>query len=133
MRMRISFRNVSAVKANLRQYARDDVPAAVRGLVKEHGEANRELAQFLAPRDTGFMAEQIRTDYTPEGFGWETGYHDEDFARAGKKNYGVYQELGTETMAAQPHLAPAHRDTVRAFKKDLGAALKRTARKRSAR
>ncbi len=55
-------------------------------------------AKELCPVDTGFLKGSITHDVNAEG----------DAVRIGTNvEYGIYQELGTVKMAAQPYLRPA--------------------------
>lgn len=87
-----------------------------KALTKEMGEFCRELTSFLAPFDTGRMSRLVRTVYTADGLGFETGWSAADFAAEGEPFYPPFQEFGTSRMAAQPSLYPAFRETERAYR-----------------
>jgi len=55
------------------------------------------LAKTMAPVDTGALKNSIETEKKSHGLYW---VHD-------GVEYGVYQELGTYKMAAQPFMVPA--------------------------
>lgn len=70
-------------------------------------------AKQLAPVDTGFLRNSISTSIS--------GSAAAVTAEVGPTaEYGVYQELGTWKMAAQPYLGPAFDRHVDGFTKTLG-------------
>jgi HK97 gp10 family phage protein len=122
MKLELSVRNASAVITNLRRLP-DEAKAAVREVVHDNGELCRELTAFLAPRDTGFMAEHVTTIYSESGLVFETGWDVMDFVNEGKPFYPFFVEFGTETMAAQPSLTPAFEDVASHHMGDVAAAI----------
>jgi HK97 gp10 family phage protein len=68
-----------------------------------------QKASALAPIDTGFLAENISAEMTPEG--------GEVISIA---PYTMHVEFGTRFMAAQPFLRPAMDE----YARDIGAAVK---------
>ena len=149
VRLSLSVKDVSGVLANLRRadaaYVEDIHVATVSA-----GEGTRETAQLLAPKRTGFMASQIETVYTPEGFGFETGYDEQKFLanlsaqsaplgrntrrslrRATRTPYPYFyvQELGSRRTPAHPHLGPAFEEWSPIYHRDLGLALRRSTRR----
>lgn len=61
-------------------------------------EAVQATAEDIAPRDTGYMAAHIELEEHPDN-------HEVDVVV--NADYGVYVELGTRKMAAQPFMLPA--------------------------
>ena len=124
MKLDVRVNDVTGLVANL--YARDErVQVDVRDAVQRFGVDVRVLARDLAPVDTGFMREQIRDEYSPEGLTVQVGYREEDFTAKGLPFYAPYQEYGTVYMAAQPHIGPAYRAMLPHFKEDVSAILRR--------
>ena len=78
------------------------VGAKVAAAVRKTAYAIEGDAKALAPVDTGALRGSISTRVSGDGrFGSIT-------AEIGPTvDYGVYQELGTSVMAAQPYMAPA--------------------------
>jgi HK97 gp10 family phage protein len=110
VRLDLSQKNVAGVIARI--YSADTrCTAAMRRTARRAGAFCQELTQALAPKDTAFMAEHVRTEYTPEGFGFETGWLAQDYLDAGLPFYPPYQEFGTRFMPPQPSLYPAYKAT----------------------
>lgn len=149
IRLELSVRDAAGVIANLRRMDAVYV-AEVRELTIEYGETTREIAALLAPRRTGFMASQIETVYTPEGFGFETGYDEQRFLanlsarsaplgrntrrslrRATRAPYPYFyvQELGSRLTPPTPHLGPAFEEQAPRYHRDLGQSLRRATRR----
>jgi HK97 gp10 family phage protein len=83
--------NVDGLIGNLKK---NQIPKALEtaGILVEG------LAKLLCPVDTHFLQGSITHDVNSEG----------DAVRIGTNvEYGIYQELGTVKMAAQPYLRPA--------------------------
>lgn len=117
---RIFVRNTGAVIANI--FAKDRaVKAAIRKTVKVHAELLRDLTRFLAPRDTGFMGDNVRITYGDQKLAFEVGWEPADFAKAGLPYYPPFQEFGTSRHAAQPSLGPAYNDVAPQFQQALRA------------
>lgn len=86
----------------------------------------QQLAFQLAPvseddADSFHMRDQIRLEFTPGGLGFEVGYDETDFTKAGEAPYGVYQELGfTHYLSGEfirnPHIEPAYRSEDRNYR-----------------
>lgn len=128
IRVTLQVRGTSGIAARFRSTdAR--LQAEARKIVKEAGEFCRDLTSFLAPRDTGFMADHVVTEYSSDGLEFATGWREDDFTNAGLAFYPPFQEFGTSRSPAQPSLGPAFEETVPRFKRDLSAALRRAARR----
>lgn len=118
MRLDLSQKNIAGVVANI--YAADrQCQREIRASTRRAGEFCRELTAFLAPRRSGFMARNVRTVYTRDGFGFETGWLARDFDAAGRPFYPPFQEHGTRYMAAQPSLYPAYKETQQFYLNDV--------------
>lgn len=124
MKLDLRVRDIRGIVANL--HSRNErVQVDVRDAVQRFGVDVRELAKELAPVDTGFMREQIRDEYSPEGLVVQVGYREEDFTSRGLPFYAPYQEYGTVYMPAQPHIGPAYRAMLPHFREDLSVILRR--------
>lgn len=77
-------------------------------VVRNNAEKGMAIAKQKAPVDTGFLKENIRTEYKPH----EVVIH----ARAG---YSGYQEFGTRFMPAQPFMRPMMNELRPMLLKDL--------------
>lgn len=136
IRLSFGFRDVKGIVANL--HAADvRVQKETRRAVKDAGDFGHDLAYFLAPVDSSWMRDHIRTLFSDDGLVFELGYREEDFV--GKEGYDGRQietfyaplvEDGTRKMAAQPHIRPAFEDAVEFLSRDISAALRRAIRRR---
>lgn len=149
IRLSLSVRDIGGVLANLRradaQFVED-----IHVVTISAGSSCEEIARELAPKKTGFMASQIETTYTPDGFGFETGYDEQKFltnlagrsAPLGRNTrrslrravsapypYFYVQELGSRRTPASPHLGPAFEEVSPIYHRDLGNALRRSTRR----
>jgi hypothetical protein len=116
----LSVRNASAVQANLRQYG-DDVRQAAVAVMEESAERAYQTAYGLAPKRTGFMANQLRKEFTPQRFGYRVGFREADF---GSNFYPPYVIFGTRYQTAQDFLfAPFESEKAR-VKQELKAVLR---------
>ena len=52
------------------------------------------MAYDLCPKDTYFMADHIRVEFSKGGYAYYIGWKRKDFTGAGKPGYFLYQELG---------------------------------------
>ena len=73
-------------------------PAKARAAVAKTRLAIHATAQIYAPVDTGQLMGSMSSESTHGGMGAEIGPTAE---------HGIYQELGTSEMSAQPYLGPA--------------------------
>ena len=98
------------------------------------GESAARLEQRtidLCPKDTGYMAEHVRTDFSDKGFIFETGWDATDFegttdAQGHPRSfYPFFVEFGTRHMAAQPSLSIAYAEEEPRYKAALDDALRR--------
>lgn len=92
-----------------------DVARDIKRLVKQHGEATRQLIAFFAPVDTAFMQTHAETRYRKDGFSWESGYYADTFESHGQRFYPPHQEHGTVNHGAQPSVGPAYENEGPAF------------------
>lgn len=88
---------VHALAADLRAGA-DQVEPLARRIMGKTGFDVVATGQQLSPYEFGVLEESIGVDFTADGLGFEAGPTVE---------YGLYQELGTSEMAAQPFMGPA--------------------------
>lgn len=132
IRLSFGFRDVKGIVANL--HASDvRMQKETRRAVKDAGDFMHDLAFFLAPVDTEWMRDHIKTLFSDDGLVVEVGYRDEDFVgrkgydgRIIETNYGPLVEDGTRKMAAQPHLRPAFEEGVDFLSRDISAAIRRS-------
>ena len=118
MKLTASVSNRSALVANL--YARNErLQADMRDAVQRFGADWHQLAFELAPKDTQFMADHLREDYSEGGLRFTGGYHEEDFTSRGFFPYYLVQELGSINQPAQPHVGPAYRALLPHFQEDV--------------
>lgn len=115
-------RNGAQVQGMLRRYGQQ---AVVRAKAVVEGSRDRmyATAQQLCPRDTGFMAHEMRSPISADGLSYEVGFHEEDFSAAGKPFYPIFTEFGTRFAAAQPCIFPAAAQERPRFRRALKEAL----------
>jgi HK97 gp10 family phage protein len=102
----LSTRDITALVANFHK-ADLWLQEELKQLARATAEQLADLTARLAPVDTGFMRDHVRTYFTPSGFGFEVGWSADDFLSAGLAFYPWFQEFGTRNMMAQPSLGPA--------------------------
>ena len=78
------------------------VGARVASAVRKTARSIERDAKIMAPVDTGNLKNSISTDVTGDG---RTASMRATIGPTA--HYGIYQELGTSRMAAQPYLFPA--------------------------
>lgn len=98
---------IEKIQKKLKQNVRMD---DVKRVVRHNGAEMQAKAQQNAPVDTGYLKRSIGLEVTDEGMTAEV---------EPKADYAPYVELGTRFMEAQPYLAPAFRDQVGQFRKDM--------------
>ena len=108
MKLTASVSNRSALVANL-YAANERAQFRYRDAVIRFGMAVHETAQQLAPKDTGFMAEHIRENYSEGGLRVTVGYYEQDFTSRGFFPYYMVQEFGSVNQPGQPHIGPSYR------------------------
>lgn len=91
------------------------IGAAVSAVLRKSAYDIQRDAQSAAPVDTGFLKNSISTTFT--GDGRFMGMAAEIGPTA---EYGIYQELGTSVMPAQPYLAPAFDRRYPEFERRMG-------------
>lgn len=118
IRLELGVRSLTAMAAN---FAKSDAQLQdeARELVRETAADIRTLAEMLAPKRTGFMADHLKEFFTPSGLGFEVGWDASDFISAGFAFYPVFQELGTRVMDAQPSIGPAAADRLPVFQERM--------------
>lgn len=92
---------------------------ATRQAVRETTEEAAEIARNLAPVDTGALKDSITTEMQGNQYA-STG-----IIHVGVP-YGIYQEMGTRYMAAQPFLAPAIDAVSQGFQEKVGRLVEQT-------
>lgn len=128
MRMDLSVRNVQGTIANFRAFD-TDLQAEARDIVFETGQFTKELTQFFCPVDSGFMHDHVEVDYGEQGYSFEVGWRESDFLDAGLAFYPIFVVFGTQFMAAQDPLFPAHAEAKPRFIADLIDAMRRSAQR----
>ena len=119
----VEVRGTTGLIANVRAFdalAQREIKAAVR----QGAEETVDLAQQLAPYDTGFMHDHIRSLLSPEGLTFTAGCFAEDFAAVGLPFYPPFVEHGTSKSPAQPFLFPAFEEIRGNIERDIGQALR---------
>lgn len=84
----------------------------------------------LCPKDTFFMSEHVRTDFSAGGLTFETGWDASDFIGTTDEDgnersfYPPYVEFGTMHQRAQPSLTLAYIEEEPRYKQELSEALR---------
>ena len=108
--------------------------AARQGILDVTGEAAARIHQRtvdLCPKKSGFMSENVRTDFSDSGLSFETGWDARDFLGTVDEQgnprsfYPFFVELGTRHMAAQPSLSIAYAEELPRYRAELSEALRR--------
>ena len=105
--MSIKLVGVEAIQGKLRKNA---TLADVKRAVAVNGAEMTRNAERLAPVDTGKLAGSINLSLEDGGLTAVT--------RDGV-NYGVYNDLGTRFMSAQPFMTPSFNLQAKKFKRDM--------------
>ncbi|MEO7102876.1 MAG: HK97-gp10 family putative phage morphogenesis protein [Gemmatimonadaceae bacterium] len=85
----------------------------------------------LCPKDTFYMSEHVRADFSENGYTYEVGWDAKDFLgtidEKGRPRafYPYFVELGTRHMAAQPSLGIAFAEEQPRYKAELANAMAR--------
>lgn len=83
-------------------------------VVKNNTEKLKTKTQKLAPKDTEFMADHIKSSFPAPLEGHVNG----------EAAYNGYQEYGTRFQPGKPHFRPALREVEPQFKKDMTDVMK---------
>lgn len=120
----------TALIANIYR-TQDDVVEAMRVATRRAAQDTRDLAVQLAPKETGYMARNIKKSLTPDEIGFDVYCDPDDYLPHGLAFYPFYQELGTSRMEAQPFLRPAFEAMSPVYQADITAAIKQALRQRT--
>lgn len=101
---------------------------AVKRVVKDFSLYTRDLTRFFSPVNTGFMQRHVRSEVSPDGYSFETGWVADDFFNAGRTFYPFFNEFGTSKMPARPALGRALQIAAPEFKQAITQAIMETAR-----
>jgi hypothetical protein len=89
----------------------EDITRAMQQAMQVMGAETYEIAYALTPKDTWFMADHLRLDFSPNYQVFELGWSADDFFDADLPFYPPYVVFGTRFMAGQDPLTPAHEMT----------------------
>lgn len=95
-------------RSNLRLIA-SEIDGEMDAAMQETAEDVADLAQQLAPEETGAL-KGSKAVYK-EGDAWHAS-----FGRDLPDGRAIYQEFGTDVMAAQPYMTPAFRNIDKLFR-----------------
>ena len=131
MKLSLQIKNVDPVIRRLRAYP----PAArkgIRAVIGEYAAKEYQMAYDLCPKDTFFMADHIRVEFSPGGYAYYLGWRRRDFTAAGKSFYALYQELSfrhwlSGKIIHNPCLQPTRAVMRPRFERDLARALREAA------
>lgn len=85
----------------------------------------------LCPKDTFYMSEHVRADFSKDGYNVVIGWDAKDFLGTldekghARAFYPPYVEFGTRHMMAQPSLSIAYQEQIPIYRQELNAALRR--------
>lgn len=126
----VEIRGKAGMIANLYR-ARTGIVKEIRRVNARTAQETCDLAQQLAPVDTGNLRESITSELSPDGLVFSV-YHDPAHYADGQ-NYGVFMELGFRHAASgefiiRPHLFPAFESTKRRYAAEVSAAVRNAIR-----
>jgi hypothetical protein len=130
-RLTLSTRNAGGIAANFVAADRR-AQAAVKKVVRRNGVQLHEKAYAACPVDTGFMRSQLRVGFSENGYAYEVGWLEGDFAEAGLAFYPVYVIFGTRRQAANDFFFPLRDRQLAQFKSELGTELRAAYARRGA-
>jgi len=124
---KLSIEGQSAIVANFYRM-NERIVEEMRVATRRSGQETRDLAVQLAPKETGYMARNIKVSYTKDEIGFDVYCDPDDYLPHGLPFYPFYQELGTSRMEAQPFLRPAFEAMSPHYKADISAAIRKALR-----
>lgn len=125
----VTVRNVDALKANLARVQKNAKKAILDAVGTAAAKIHTRTVD-LCPKDTFFMSEHVRTDFSPGGYTFTTGWQATDFIgttdATGKPRsfYPFFVEFGTRRMRARPSLSIAYAEELPRFQRSLAAAMR---------
>lgn len=129
MRLSLSVQNIAGLAANFHaadRRAQREIRAVVRKSgVRLHGRVHADC-----PKRTGFMASQLRLEFSEQGLVYALGWSEQDFASAGLAPYFYYVLLGTRRMAGNDFLSRDREQEVPQFREELRAGLRKAIARR---
>lgn len=120
--------NSDGLKVNL-SAALERAKKEIRRVVGESAIRVQVRTIDLCPKDTFFMSEHVRADFSPGGYKYTVGWDANDFVGTEDENgrprpfYPPYVEFGTRKMRAQPSLSIAFIEEEPRFKANMAKAL----------
>jgi hypothetical protein len=123
----VTVTGLSAMAANfhkLEEAAQAKVIEAQRVTAHQH----RDLMEYEAPKDTGFMAAHTEVRFSEGGFRVEVGYWAETFTAAGLPFYVPYPLFGTSRIQANDWVFRATEPMRDVYRQNVGEALKEAVR-----
>ena len=138
MKFTLSTRNQQRIILQLRRFA-PEVRKGIRAVIGEYAAKEYQLAYDLCPKDTFFMANHLRVEFSRGGYAYELGWRESDFTSAGKPFYALHQEFGyrhyrSNRFIQNPSLFPARNATrpkfLRALERNIRAATRAAQRTR---
>jgi HK97 gp10 family phage protein len=103
----------------------------VKELVGDIASKIHQRTVDLCPKDTFYMSEHVRTDFSDQGYTFEVGWDAADFLGTfdakGRPRafYPFFVEFGTKKMRAQPSLSLAWKEVTPEFSGRLNTILSR--------
>lgn len=130
--VRVFVEGKAATIANM-YAANKGVVAEMRHATVKAGYDTHRLAYQFCPKDTWFMANHLRVEFTPEQRGFEVFWDPEDFHAEDLEFYPPFVEFGTFNSPAQPSLGPAFEVMSVHYAADISRAISKALRKAGAR
>lgn len=124
MSARIKVRGQKALIANLRAKT-EEARERFRVTTRKKAQEVRDRAVQLAPKDTGYMARNIRKSLSNDELTFEVFCDPDDYLPNGLPFYPLYVHEGTSLQRAQPFL----RDAYEQIAPDYAAAIRDDIRK----
>lgn len=123
----LTVQGASSLIANMHA-AKHSVREGILSTNRARGQATRDRAVQLAPKDTGYMARNIKWSLTPKHTGFDVFCDPDDYLPHGLPFYPFYVELGTHRMTARPFLRPAFEMEAAVYAAELSTQIKQALR-----
>ena len=98
-----------------------DTRERFRVSTRKNGQATRDRAVQVAPKETGYMARNIKVAYSPDEFVFDVFCDPADYLPNGLQFYPFFVHMGTSKVRARPFLNQAFEWNRRQYAADIRA------------
>lgn len=109
-----------AVIANIRSFDHH-TRERFRVTTRRNGQRTRDRAVQVAPKETGYMARNIKVDYSPDEIVFEVFCDPDDYLPHGMPFYPFFVHHGTSRVKARPFLTQAYEWNQRQYGAEIAA------------